>query len=203
MHTSYRGRPSAHTDGKNNLKRNSFRQNDQRDSGREASEFSYHQQSPKKYIPQTGSEQCARGYQICHAGRHCGSGGILYLKQKSVPKINPNTPIHTDLEQRPIIKPHLCTNRCHLKELSLYSYPISPLPKQTPGFGVINHAKLSRCNSPCNFSEEIIRYPSSSCSKRPLINSGVCRILNVTSSSPVEPSHGLSVIKLKSFILNS
>ena len=69
--------------------------------------------------------------QICHAGRHCGSGGILYLKQKSVPKINPNTPIHTDLEQRPIIKPHLCTNRCHLKELSLYSYPISPLPKQT------------------------------------------------------------------------
>ena len=27
------------TDGKNNLKRNSFRQNDQRDSGREASEF--------------------------------------------------------------------------------------------------------------------------------------------------------------------
>ena len=125
------GRPSAHTDGKNNLKRNSLRQNDQRDSGREASEFSNHQQSPKKYIPQTGSEQCARGYQICHAGRHCGSGGILYLKQKSVPKINPNTPIHTDLEQRPIIKPHLCTNRCHLKELSLYSYPISPLPKQT------------------------------------------------------------------------
>ena len=129
VHTA--GRPSAHTDGKNNLKRNSFRQNDQRDSGREASEFSYHQQSPKKYIPQTGSEQCARGYQICHAGRHCGSGGILYLKQKSVPEINPNTPIHTDLEQRPIIKPHLCINRCHLKELSLYSYPISPLPKQT------------------------------------------------------------------------
>ena len=87
--------------------------------------------SHRKNIPQTGSKQCARGYQICHAGRHCGSGGILYLKQKSVPEINPNTPIHTDLEQRPIIKPHLCTNRCHLKELLLYSYPISPLPKQT------------------------------------------------------------------------
>ena len=48
------GRPSAHTDGKNNLKRNSFRQNDQRNSGREASEFSYHQQSPKNIFRKLG-----------------------------------------------------------------------------------------------------------------------------------------------------
>ena len=101
----------------------------------------------EKYIPQTGSEQCARGYQICHAGRHCGSGGILYLKQKSVPKINPNTPIHTDLEQRPIIKPASLTNRVSSEGAFVIFLSYFSTPETNPGFGVINHAKLSRCNS--------------------------------------------------------
>ena len=36
---------------------------------------------PKEYLPEAGSQQCTRGYQVCDACRDCRLGGILYLRQ--------------------------------------------------------------------------------------------------------------------------
>jgi len=51
-------------------------------------QLSYNQQPPKEYLPEAGSQQCARSYQVRDACRDCGFSGILYLTAGSVLKGN-------------------------------------------------------------------------------------------------------------------
>ena len=59
--------------------RDSPGENNQRNSRRKKPQLPYGKQPQKEYLPETGCKQCARGYQICHEGRHRGLGGILYI----------------------------------------------------------------------------------------------------------------------------
>ena len=55
---------------------------------RKEPQLSYNQQPPKEYLPEAGSQQCARSYQVRDACRDCGFSGILYLTAGSVLKGN-------------------------------------------------------------------------------------------------------------------
>ena len=57
-------------------------------AGRKEPQLSYNQQPPKEYLPEAGSQQCARSYQVRDACRDCGFSGILYLTAGSVLKGN-------------------------------------------------------------------------------------------------------------------
>ena len=68
--------------------RNCTGEDDKRNSGRKEPQLSYNQQPPKEYLPEAGSQQCARSYQVRDACRDCGFSGILYLTAGSVLKGN-------------------------------------------------------------------------------------------------------------------
>ena len=82
------GRPFADADRKEYPQRNCTGEDDKRNSGRKEPQLSYNQQPPKEYLPEAGSQQCARSYQVRDACRDCGFSGILYLTAGSVLKGN-------------------------------------------------------------------------------------------------------------------
>jgi len=75
-------------DRKEYPQRNCTGEDDKRNSGRKEPQLSYNQQPPKEYLPEAGSQQCARSYQVRDACRDCGFSGILYLTAGSVLKGN-------------------------------------------------------------------------------------------------------------------
>ena len=79
---------SADADRKEYPQRNCTGEDDKRNSGRKEPQLSYNQQPPKEYLPEAGSQQCARSYQVRDACRDCGFSGILYLTAGSVLKGN-------------------------------------------------------------------------------------------------------------------
>ena len=79
---------SPDADRKEYPQRNCTGEDDKRNSGRKEPQLSYNQQPPKEYLPEAGSQQCARSYQVRDACRDCGFSGILYLTAGSVLKGN-------------------------------------------------------------------------------------------------------------------
>ena len=79
---------TADADRKEYPQRNCTGEDDKRNSGRKEPQLSYNQQPPKEYLPEAGSQQCARSYQVRDACRDCGFSGILYLTAGSVLKGN-------------------------------------------------------------------------------------------------------------------